>query len=826
MTVLLTADWTPFGKDDYFRKFEVYNMEWSDIDLNTLSLTSTSFGGPVAVIRDRNKFVKVQGSGKPIITIYTTSGVYISSFNWSSGQIVRLGWTSSLDLLCIMEDGHVLMYDIFSNYRHTFSMGQEAIDTKVIDAKVFYTAQSTGIAVLTAAHRIFLINSVNEPKVRRLPEIPGVHNASVCWEVMCEDRHSKVLFARGKDLYSLNEAEQNAVVLDVDLGDDVYMIKAMAVSYDFKLLAIFTDRGKLWIGKSDLSKCFRLYDVRNTLIPVQLVWCGNDAVIINWGMILEVIGLKEECIKYHYDESVFLVQEVDCVRAITLQSMDIIQKVPQVVRDIFRISGTAPGSFLLEASKQFKKKNHRSNEYLHIVKPKLFLAVQQCVEAAGHEFNTETQKMLIRAAQFGKIYLDDCSPENYVTMCRVLRCINAVRSPKIGIPITHTQLYTLTVQGLMKLLMIRHHHFLALDLAAFLKMPESSNVIRLHWACYKVKHSNRNKDQVAKEIAEKLGFNKGVSYTEIAKKAADCGKTELAIKIIEYEPLANLQVPLLLRLGEDRTALVKAIESGNTDLVYTVLSHMRENIPLGKFQMEIRGFPLAQALYLKYCRLHNKDTLKDVYTQEDDHKSQAVCYIRESLDPKNSGMREASLVAAQESYKKAKLDLHASFCEEQLKLLKYQRSLEEKFKRDFVGKSLHATVKLLLSAQEVKLADKLRTEYKVPDRRYWWLRVQVLGELGDWFELEKFSKSKKSYIGYEPFLDICLKYGNRYEAQKYLPRVREELKVKYLVKLGMMEEAAQAAFDQKDREALKYVESKCDPDLLEKVGSFLRQLPK
>lgn len=52
--------------------------------------------------------------------------------------------------------------------------------------------------------------------------------------------------------------------------------------------------------------------------------------------------------------------------------------------------------------------------------------------------------------------------------------------------------------------------------------------------------------------------------------------------------------------------------------------------------MEIRAFPLAQALYLKYCRLHNKDTLKDVYTQEDDHKSQAVCYIRESLDRKVS----------------------------------------------------------------------------------------------------------------------------------------------------------------------------------------------
>lgn len=71
-------------------------------------------------------------------------------------------------------------------------------------------------------------------------------------------------------------------------------------------------------------------------------------------MNLDVIGVKEESIKYIYDESVFLVQEVDCVRAITFQSMEIIQKVPQAVRDIFRINSTAPGSFLLEASKQFK----------------------------------------------------------------------------------------------------------------------------------------------------------------------------------------------------------------------------------------------------------------------------------------------------------------------------------------------------------------------------------------------------------------------------------------------------------------------------------------
>lgn len=83
----------------------------------------------------------------------------------------------------------------------------------------------------------------------------------------------------------------------------------------------------------------------------------------------------------------------------------------------------------------------------------------------------------------------------------------------------------------------------------------------------------------------------------------------------------------------------------------------------------------------------------------------------------NSTTKEASLVAAQEKFKICKNELYATLCEEQLKLLKYQRTLEEKFHREFVNGSLQDTLVNLLALGEVKLADKLRAEYKVPDRR-------------------------------------------------------------------------------------------------------------
>lgn len=74
---------------------------------------------------------------------------------------------------------------------------------------------------------------------------------------------------------------------------------------------------------------------------------------------------------------------------------ELVQKVPDVVQKIFRINSTEPGSFLLEASKQFQKRSHRANEYICLLKDDLIKAVEQCIEAAGYEFDVDIQKMLL-----------------------------------------------------------------------------------------------------------------------------------------------------------------------------------------------------------------------------------------------------------------------------------------------------------------------------------------------------------------------------------------------------------------------------------------------
>lgn len=47
----------------------------------------------------------------------------VSCPQWKSGQLVQLGWTASEDLLCIQEDGTILVYNLFCEFKRHFSMG-------------------------------------------------------------------------------------------------------------------------------------------------------------------------------------------------------------------------------------------------------------------------------------------------------------------------------------------------------------------------------------------------------------------------------------------------------------------------------------------------------------------------------------------------------------------------------------------------------------------------------------------------------------------------------------------------------------------------------
>lgn len=75
---------------------------------------------------------------------------------WKSGVVKQLGWTISDDLLCVQEDGTVLVYDLFGSFKRHFSMGNVR---KKVPADHPYKHLSHDILMNSEPHCLYLLGS-------------------------------------------------------------------------------------------------------------------------------------------------------------------------------------------------------------------------------------------------------------------------------------------------------------------------------------------------------------------------------------------------------------------------------------------------------------------------------------------------------------------------------------------------------------------------------------------------------------------------------------------------------------------------------------------
>lgn len=134
----------------------------------------------------------------------------------------------------------------------------------------------------------------------------------------------------------------------------------------------------------------------------------------------------------------------------------------------------------------------------------------------------------------------------------------------------------------------------------------------------------------------------------------------------------------------------------------------------------IRKYPMALNIYKNITKEWSNASLYAVYDECDDHKATAEYDFRLALENNNL---EANLSMIANKYVQAKCSLEADLCTETSRLRKLQKSLKEKYSVKLQGKpiqglSLHDTISLLLDLDELKEVEKIRSDFKVPDRRY------------------------------------------------------------------------------------------------------------
>lgn len=181
----------------------------------------------------------------------------------------------------------------------------------------------------------------------------------------------------------------------------------VSVSFNQNHVALYTNTGHIWMGSADLSVKYREFETGQSKRPTQISWCldpdeGNkaSAIVISYPSLLLIIGIDGGSTTFSFDPTIILIPEMDSVRVLTNTCHEMIQKVPKCVNHIFAINSQEPSSFLFEAHKKFQERSHQSDEYLCLIKDRLPAAVDECIESAVYEFDSTTQKSLIRVRHF------------------------------------------------------------------------------------------------------------------------------------------------------------------------------------------------------------------------------------------------------------------------------------------------------------------------------------------------------------------------------------------------------------------------------------------
>ena len=743
--------WEKIGPE-YYRRFPLYTSIFDpDLDLSSYHIIGAPFSGSLALYRDTSKVTRYRTSAlnaagtKGTIDIYSCSGKLISRVNWDKGVIKGVGWSEDERLLVVGEDGTFHIFSGLHGDFAPFSLGHGAEEYGVHSVRFW----SHGFVALLKNNALVAVSSFDEPRPKLLAAVPSgeIHGWSLIPPAYTLSRSVEVLLAIGSTIYVVDVSEAE----DRGLSDGPF--RHVSVSPNGRFAALFTEDGKVWVVGSDFQNKYTEYDSKAKTTPNQIYWCGNDSVVLAWEDEIHMVGPNGAAAKYYYDDTVHVVPDIDGVRLITSESCELLQKVPDDSEEVFKLGATSPSPVLFDSIELLEKKSPKADENMQRIKSSLPDAVETCIRAAGQEFDHALQKQLLRAASFGKSVLDLYSSDEFVEMCETLRVLNAVRDHKVGLPLTLAQYTQLRPDRLITRLVNRREYLLAIKLSEYLRLP--LNKIYVHWASQKVKASSGDDDLVRDVVVERLKGKHGISFEAIARAAYEEGRGHLATSLLNHEPRAGKQVPLLLSMEEDEVALDKAIESGDADLIMFVLLHLKQKMPLATFFRTVSSRPQAAQLIESSAHAQDKELLKDMYYQDDRPIDGSDLLLEEAIEqPQVQAVIDKLKLAGRllTDTKDPNAVMHTKALAEAQMLLKMQEAFDKEItdsSGSYVGLSVNETMFRLIRSGYSKRAQKVSGEFKVPEKTAWWIRLRALVAARLWGDVEELGKNRKSPIGWE-----------------------------------------------------------------------------
>jgi len=256
----------------------------------------------------------------------------------------------------------------------------------------------------------------------------------------------------------------------------------------------------------------------------------------------------------------------------------------------------------------------------------------------------------------------------------------------------------------------------------------------------------------------------------------------------------------LIHMAEDELALEKAIESGDTDLVFLVLLHIRRSKAEQDFFRILKNKPEANSLLIQYCKQMDHTLLKKLYTYSGRDSEIVDLEVQEALQSKDVETRVKGLKSGMQFYSQIKQSFSEKSTQTEVSLLLLQRELEANFQgKPFMGTSVSETLYRCVALGDLNRAKKIQSEFKIPDKRFYWIVIKAYGDTKEWAALEKFAKSKKPPIGFRPFAETCIEQKMVAEAVKYIGSITDpNERFQLYQQIEYWKEAAEVAVEMKN----------------------------
>ncbi|OQR84802.1 vacuolar protein sorting-associated protein [Achlya hypogyna] len=860
------SEWHALGEAQY-QRHHLFDMgaSWREEvaavgDLKDFEVVPAQYGGPVAMLRKSQLLVKMDAKGSLARTlfIFNACGTRLASISFKEYDekkktLLGMAWTDEMRLLLVFDDGLCVTYSIMGDVENTFNILSKNLNTKIWS----FESWGGGIACLLGNYMVVQVMDIDsvQPRIDLIMET-GISetNPPTCMAVL----NPRFVKSNMPEIF-LGTSNRSLVVLtkipsgnkdsmvDMQLQDALKApIEAIAIAPNGMFMAMYTQDGLLTVLNTAFDKKILEFETSSKTTPKSMLWCGEDSVVLYWQNVgLIMVGPLGSWLKFPCDGPVELCQEVDSCRIYSSRGHELLMRVPKATESIKRIGSTSPAAMLFDALDAFDSGDAKADENIRSIQVHNTLeqAITDCITAAGNEFDYAAQLALLRAAAYGKCFFDNSAEarsanydsELFVDMSRKLRVLNALRKPSVGLPLTLRQFDRLTSDVVVSRLVAMRQHFLAIKICEYLKI--SPDRVLVHWACEKVKTSFADvvtDEALVSLVRKKLKDATLVSYSEIASCAERAGRRRLATMLLDLEENASDQVPLLLSMGECELALRKALESSQTDLIYMALFHMERLVPADDLSRVLQSEPMyADAIHLltAYYIATGEDVAKlgtfssgalglntrHVDTIWPDVASANYDVLRSfqlpDVDAKLKVLKDATA-----KFNVAKLPINAKLTEEQMDLLVEQKKLDEKAPHmaSYVGLSLSDTIKQLCTdakrdPKSLQLAAGLAKKFKVPEKRFYHVKIKALAETQQWDTLHKFSQEKKNPpCGFKAFAVACLREGEKGQAESYAARITQpDEKFETLIHLAMWPAALELAVKLKDPEKLSKVGNTC-----------------